>query len=66
MEFDFTVLRAGRRAKKLKQADVANILGCTSATVANMENGTTKVSAERVAQLADIYGIAIETLFIRR
>lgn len=65
-EFDYGQLRLLRRARKLKQADVAKVLCVTAATVSNMENGKVKVPAEDIMTLANFYEVDVGTFFKER
>jgi transcriptional regulator with XRE-family HTH domain len=63
MPYDKNVMAAnlrGLRAKKrMTQAEVAEAVGISSATVQNYENGVGSVSYEVAWSLADLFGIPI-------
>ena len=52
--------------KHLKQKDVANILGLTSATISNFTNGRTSISSEHLTKLNAAYGVSIDWLLFDR
>lgn len=62
--FDPGQLRAARRKCMMKQAEVAKVLHVSSASVANIENGRVRASAEDVAVLADLYGMKVGDFFV--
>lgn len=65
--FDFGKLRWLRRKQHLKQADVAKMMHCTSASISKAELGITRVDANDLARLADIYGVRdMNTFFVER
>lgn len=59
----------GRRVRELRTArgltlrEVADRLGVSPATMSAVENGRTGVSAERVARLAEEFGVPVQRLF---
>lgn len=65
-EYDCGQLRLARRAKKMKQQDVADILHVSASCIANMENGRVRTSAEDLAILADAYGVDVTVFFKER
>ena len=65
MIFDFGQLRTVRRAKKLHQADIAANIHCAPSTISNIETGRAKITAEMLALLCSIYGVDINTFFVK-
>lgn len=55
-------VRQGRRSANFSQADLAERLGLTRASIANLEAGRQRPSTHQTAMLADILGIPIEKL----
>ena len=49
-----------RDAKGLKDADVAKATGITKSTFSDWKNGRSKPKAEKLAILADYFGVSIE------
>lgn len=65
-EFDCGQMRLARRARKMKQQDAADILHVSAASIANMENGRVRTSAEDLALLADAYDVDVAVFFKER
>lgn len=63
MIFNFGTLKSARRAKNLKQADVGVAIHCTPPTISNIETGRTKVTAEMLGILCELYGIDDMNIF---
>lgn len=55
-------LRTARERAGLSQGQVAKMLGLHRPSVTEMEAGRRKVSAEELAELAEIYGVDIKWL----
>lgn len=55
-------LRKARRAAGLTQDDVAAHFGIARVSVTQWESGKTKPTAERMPQLADLYGVRLDDL----
>lgn len=55
-------LKDARRMAGLSQAQVANILGLQRPSVSEMEAGNRKVTAEEIAQLAELYDVSASWL----
>ena len=51
-----------RQESKKTLAEVANVLGVTSAAVSNYENGHRQISIQQVAPLANLYGATAEEI----
>lgn len=51
------ILQEARNALGLKQIDVANKLGCTSANISSWERGKSKIDIDSFAELCDIYNL---------
>ena len=58
-------LRETRKQSKLRQCDVANLLGVCAATYSRYEKGVLNLDAVRLRQLADIYGVSVDYLLKR-
>jgi len=56
-------IRAHRLAAGMSQGDVAKRLGVSFQQVQKYENGTNRVGAGRLPQIADMFGIPIGALF---
>lgn len=56
-------LKKLRMSKMLTQADLANELGVSRATVAMWETGGTKPRADMLPKLARVFGCTIDELF---
>ena len=63
-------LALGRTVRQLREArgltlrDVAALLGVSPATVSAIENGRTGISSQRIARLADGFGVPVQRLFL--
>jgi transcriptional regulator with XRE-family HTH domain len=55
-------LRAAREQAGLSQGQAAKLLGLQRPTVSEIEAGRRRVSAEELAQLAEIYGVSVSWL----
>ena len=55
-------VKQGRRRANFSQADLAERLGLTRTSIANLEAGRQRPSTHQSAMLADILGIPIERL----
>lgn len=51
-----------RKEKKLTQEDVARALGVTQQTICNWETGTAQPTIDKAIDLAEIFGITLDTL----
>ena len=58
-------MQRGRKRANLSQADLAERLGLTRASIANLEAGRQRPSALHVAMLADILGVPVQELLPR-
>jgi transcriptional regulator with XRE-family HTH domain len=56
-------LRAKRKESRLSQTDVAQAVGITFQQVQKYENGTNRISAGRLWQLARYFKVPIEYFF---
>ena len=56
-------LVAARKTKKMRQQEVADLLGIERATYANLERGTRKPSAQKMLKLCHILEQPAEILF---
>lgn len=56
-------VRGLRRARGLTLRELADLIGVSPATLSGIENGRTGVSTQRVAEIADVLGVAVERLF---
>ncbi|QBX08062.1 helix-turn-helix domain-containing protein [Streptococcus equinus] len=54
-----TVVHSGR---KLRQADIAELVGVTKLTVSNWESGKHEIKADKAKELADFFGVSISVL----
>lgn len=63
-------LALGRTVRQLRESrgltlrDVAALLGVSPATVSAIENGRTGISSQRIARLADGFGVPVQRLFL--
>ena len=68
-EIDLTAtgmnLRAIRMRKGYRAMDVADMMQVSSASVSHWENGDFLPCTVRLVQLADLYGVPIDSLIIR-
>ncbi len=53
-------IRELREEKKLTQPELAKVLGVTPGTIAHLEHGRMKLSANLAAKVWDIYGVALD------
>lgn len=51
------ILQEARNALGLKQSEIANKLGCTSANISSWERGKSKIDIDSFASLCEIYDI---------
>lgn len=51
-----------RKAAKLTQAQAADLIGVTDATISQWENGETRPKTSRLAKVAEVYGCTIDEL----
>ena len=54
-----------RTEKQLTQRNVADIIGCTSATYSKYETGKREPSIDVLCRLADLYGVSVDYLIGR-
>lgn len=54
-----------RRARKMKQAEVAKALGVDQSTVSGWERGTREADHETLSRLADLYHVSVDYLLCR-
>ena len=52
-----------RRAKKMQQAELANIVGVRRETIGNLENGKYNPSLKLAMDIAKVFGKAVEEVF---
>lgn len=65
--FDFGRLRELRRAKKMRQVDVAERMGCSPSHLSKIELGEMTATVDDLARLASIYEETnIADFFVRR
>ena len=57
-------VRQLRIARRLTLRALAGQLGVSPATVSAIENGRTKLSAERIAWLAQLFGVPVQRMFV--
>ncbi len=63
--FDANHLWELRRAKGLSQYEIAKLMNCNTSTISNWELSKSKITAEKLAKLANIYGVNhMENFFI--
>jgi len=55
-------LRMERARKKVTQAELAKALGTSTALICNYENGDHVPSLNRMADIAEYYGVSIDDL----
>lgn len=55
-------LRSVRAAKGIKQQEVADALGITTATVSHWENGKTEPLMSQAVSLSRLYGVSMDVL----
>ena len=65
VRFDAGKLKLWRKKHGLTQAEVAEKLYCTPATISRWELGLSHITAEEFARLASLYGEKIEGAFYR-
>lgn len=51
-----------RKAANLTQAQAADLIGVTDATISQWENGETRPKTSRLAKVAEVYGCTIDEL----
>ena len=56
-------VRQLRASRRLTLRALAGQLGVSPATVSAIENGRTKISAERIARLAEVFGVPVQRMF---
>ena len=52
-----------RRAKKMQQAELANIVGVRRETIGNLENGKYNPSLKLAMDIAKVFGKPVEEVF---
>ena len=52
-----------RRAKKMQQAELANIVGVRRETIGNLENGKYNPSLKLAMDIAKVFGKSVEDVF---
>ena len=63
LEFDPGVLRQLRRARKMKQEDVAAALCLSPACISKHENEQARVLAEDLARYAELYDVNVDVFY---
>lgn len=64
--FDYGLLRQLRKQKKMSQREVAARLHCSAPVISKIELGECAVSAEKLAELATIYGaVDMQRFFVK-
>ena len=58
-------LKKARILAELKQAEVANALGVTEATLSNWENGKTYPTIDKVIKMSKLYNLPLEDFEIK-
>ena len=66
MHFDCSALRAARKKAKMRQIEVANLLGISLSTLSFWENGYKEIPAQKLAQLMNLYGAGPKEFFIEK
>ena len=64
-KFDYSRLRDTRRAYKLKQADIAELLACTPNTYRKIENGQGIMTIDRLLAFTQAFGDSPAKFFIK-
>jgi len=59
---DISPLKAARKARKLTQLKVAELIGVTSSSVTQWETGKTVPTDENLLRLAEVYGLTVEEI----
>ena len=66
MTFDYTylgsLLKGARESVNMKQSEVAELIGCTSANISSWERGKSKIDIESLVSLSKIYQINFNDL----
>lgn len=55
-------IKSLRKAKKVTQSDISELLGVTKTQVSDLENGKTTTSIERLCTLADYFDVSLDYL----
>jgi Predicted transcriptional regulators len=55
-------IRELRKARKLKQADLANLLGMAQQTISKYENGTVEPDITTMNTLSDFFNVSVDYL----
>lgn len=58
-------LKELRKAKKLKQTDIADLLSCSQGVYSRYESGEREPPLDILKRLADIYGVTVDYLMGR-
>lgn len=58
-------LKELRKAKKLRQSDVAKVINCSQAVYSRYENGEREPSAETLKALADFHNVTVDYILGR-
>ena len=59
-------LRGLRAERRLTQAEVADLIGCSQGTIVNYEDGKRSMSIGYAMLLADLYGVTLDDLVGRK
>ena len=65
MDIYKVTLEAARRNKRMSQDYVAEKMGTTRATIHNWESGKTKIDAESLTHLCELYEVPIQHINLR-
>ena len=55
MRFNFSKIREKRREMNLKQSDIAKVLGISTSSLSNYENGITDMPISHLVKLASFF-----------
>ena len=64
--FDAGQLRQARRNAKLTLRDASKSLFLAASSIVAKENGTIRVFADELTSFAELYGVSVETFFIKK
>lgn len=55
-------LKELRKSRKMKQAELADLIGVSSRTISHWEKGEREITSNKLGQLADLFGVSIPYL----
>ncbi len=64
--FDYTVIRALRKAQKLTLSELAKRVDVTASTISAWENGENKLSAKDLAAIANVFDVNVSVFYKKR